>query len=121
MPIKLKWSSPRDAVLCRLRAEGATWDKIATELVISRNGAIERGRRLGARLPTAPQATAAADPNRSPLAAGAPESWGPLIAGSLLADSKYLWRDPLARILAPISRQPDSKRHPTPTSKGDIA
>ncbi len=35
MPLKLEWSPPRDAVLCRLRAEGASWEAIAAELVIS--------------------------------------------------------------------------------------
>lgn len=119
MPVKLEWSPPRDAVLCRLRAEGATWDTIATELVISRNGAMERGRRLGARLPALPHTPAATDPNRAPLPAGAPESWGALIAGSLLADTEYVWRDPMARVWAAPLGEVERTSHPTPVLNGD--
>lgn len=99
MPLKLEWSPPRDAVLCRLRAEGASWEAIAAELVISRNAAIERGRRLGARLPPMPREPAPPDPNREPLAAGAEQSWGALVAGSLLTGSLYVWLNPMTRNL----------------------
>ena len=99
MPRKLEWTPPRDAVLCRLRAEGAGWEAIAAELVVSRNAAIERGRRLGARLPPMPREPAPPDPNREPLAAGAEQSWGALVAGSMLAGSLYVWLNPMTRSL----------------------
>jgi hypothetical protein len=51
MPPKLQWTAALDAQLCRLRAEGATWDTIASLLSVSRYTAIERGRRIGARKP----------------------------------------------------------------------
>ncbi len=95
MPRKLEWSPPRDAVLCRLRAEGASWDAIASELAISRNAAIERGRRLGARLPPRPAEPAPPDPNRPPLPAGAEGSWGVLVQGTSLEDSAYFWQNPM--------------------------
>ena len=99
MPRKLEWSPPRDAVLCRLRAEGAGWEAIAAELAISRNAAIERGRRLGARLPPMPREPAPPDPNREPLAAGSVESWEPLVAGSMLEGCEYVWANPMTRNL----------------------
>lgn len=92
MPQKLIWSPPRDAELMRLRAEGETWDEIARLFGISRNAAIERGRRLGARLPAraAPADTGPRrDPDRPPLPAGHPITWGAITAATVLAETAY--------------------------------
>ncbi len=90
MPQKLIWSPPRDAELKRLRAEGETWDEIARLFGISRNAAIERGRRIGARLPVRPAPPPAArDPERPPLPAGHPITWGAITAATLLAETPY--------------------------------
>ncbi len=90
MPQKLIWSAPRDAELQRRRTEGETWDDIARAFGISRNAAIERGRRLGVRLPARPAAAAPArDPERPPLPPGHPASWGAITAATLLAGTPY--------------------------------
>jgi len=89
MPQKLVWSEPRDARLRRLRAEGRSWDAIAAELGISRNAAIERGRRIGARRPPPEHTPEPEDPDRGPMAAGHPVSWAVINAGTSLAGLPY--------------------------------
>jgi hypothetical protein len=89
MPPKLCWTEARDTQIRRLRAEGATWDAIAHALLLSRFAVIERGRRIGARkLPAAPRVLPE-DPERPPLPAGHPRSWGALIEGTLLEGTPY--------------------------------
>ena len=51
MPLKFNWTHAQDTRIRRLRGEGATWDAIAASLDLSRGTVIERGRRIGARLP----------------------------------------------------------------------
>jgi hypothetical protein len=104
MPQKLLWTEPRDAQLRRLRGDGASWDMIAAALAISRNAAIERGRRLGARLP--PPARVAEvedrylrDPRRDPLPIGHPMPWGLLTAGTSIAGEPF-----------PDGRRPEASR-----------
>ena len=89
MPEKLLWSAARDTRLKRLRAEGDTWDAIAAALGISRNAAIERGRRIGARLPPPEYVPEPADPERPPLPPGHRVSWDALTAGTCLAGTPY--------------------------------
>lgn len=90
MPQKLLWSAPNDAELKRLRAEGETWDDIARHFGISRNAAIERGRRIGARLPVRPAPPPAArDPERPPLPPGHPITWGAITTHTLIAGAPY--------------------------------
>jgi len=89
MPIKIHWSEATDAKLRRLRAEGATWDAIATELSISRYTAIERGRRIGAPRPPPEHKPAPEDPGRAPLCPGHPRTWGALTEGTVLAGTPY--------------------------------
>ena len=71
------------------------WEAIAADMGISRNAAIERGRRIGARLPPASHDRRRPDPNRAPLSAGDPVSWSLLTAGTSLEDSQYVWQSPL--------------------------
>lgn len=89
MPEKLVWTDPRDTLLKRLRAQGAAWEAIAAALGISRNAAIERGRRIGARLPPPEYVPEPEDPERPPLPAGHCVSWGAIVAGTCLADQPY--------------------------------
>jgi hypothetical protein len=62
---------------------------IAAELGVSRNAAIERGRRVGARLPPPEHVPAPEDPDRPPLAPGHPISWQILTDGTCLAGAPY--------------------------------
>ncbi|MCW3477671.1 AsnC family protein [Limobrevibacterium gyesilva] len=93
MPQKRLWTPPQDARIRRLRGEGASWDAIAAALDVSRNAAIERGRRLGARLPPPVQRRAAAaepqDPAREPLPPGHPAAWDAITAGTAFAGTPY--------------------------------
>ena len=89
MPQKLVWSVPRDTQLRRLRAEGNSWDAIAAALGISRNAAIERGRKVGARLPPSEHVPEPEDPERPPLASGHAVSWAAITEGTLLAGTVY--------------------------------
>lgn len=83
------WTPARDAQLRRLRAEGATWDAIASELGLSRYTTIERGRRLGARRPPPEHVPPPDDPSRPPLPPGHPRCWGPLTEGTVLQGTSY--------------------------------
>jgi hypothetical protein len=87
MPQARQWTAAADRVICDMRGAGETWAAIGQRLGLSRNTVIERGRRLRAEAP----ARAAVmkeydmleDPNRRPLPAGHPLSWG------LLSDEPY--------------------------------
>lgn len=89
MPEKLVWTDPRDARLKRMRAQGASWETIAAALRISRNAAIERGRRIGARLPPPEHVPEPEDLERPPMPAGHSVSWGAIVAGTCLAEHPY--------------------------------
>jgi hypothetical protein len=90
MPQKLVWTGPRDLQIKRMRADRASWDAIALSLGISRNAAIERGRKIGARLPPPEFAPAMEDPDRPALPPGHPTTWGLITAGTLLAGEAYI-------------------------------
>lgn len=51
MPRKIDWTEGQDMMIRRMRAESASWDVIAVAVGVTRWTVIERGRRLGARLP----------------------------------------------------------------------
>ena len=70
MPKKIIWTDVQDTQIKRLRAEGASWDTIAAAMGVTRWTVIERGRRIGARLPPADFIPDPMDPNRAPLPAG---------------------------------------------------
>lgn len=90
MPQKLLWTESRDARLTHMRARGLSWDVIAAALGVSRNSAIERGRRIGARRPEPPPADPEPeDADRPPLPPGHPTSWGTIVAGTCLEDTPY--------------------------------
>lgn len=89
VPQKLVWTDQRDAQLKRMRAQGGTWDAIADALGISRNAAIERGRRVGARLPPREHIPEPEDPERSAFPPGHRVTWGAIVAGTCLAGSAY--------------------------------
>lgn len=122
MPEKLLWTEQRDIWLKRLRAAGMPWDVIATELGISRNAAIERGRRIGARLPPPEHVPEPEDPERPPLPPGHAVSWGAIVAGTCLEGAPYPlplpWAAPAGtrgRSPAPVRLIP--QRSPTPSDR----
>lgn len=82
------WTEAQDTRIKRLRAERASWDVIALAVGVSRWTAIERGRVIGARLPP-DDFVPAIDMDRQPYPAGAPETWGAMIAGTCLAGMAY--------------------------------
>ncbi len=89
MPVKFNWTHAQDTRIRRLRGEGATWDAIAASLGLGRWTVIERGRRIGARPPPPEFVPPPDDPNRDPLPAGHPRTWGVMNAGTVLADEPY--------------------------------
>lgn len=98
MPQRLIWTDRHDAALLRLRSAGCSWDAIGGTLRVSRNAVIERGRRLGARLPRRIlEQQEREDPERAPLPAGHPVSWQVLVGGTLLAEEKYPAAEPIGR------------------------
>ncbi len=83
MPLARQWTETADRVIFNMRGEGATWAAIGRTLGLSRNTVIERGRRLRALAPPRVAAAAAVeadavsdDPERLPLRAGHPLTWG---------------------------------------------
>jgi hypothetical protein len=81
MPQARTWSAGADQVICEMRAAGETWAAIGRRLGLARSTVIERGRRLRAVAPVRPVATLPKDdllddPNRPPLPAGHPLTWG---------------------------------------------
>jgi len=89
MPEKLVWTDQRDARLKRMRVQCAAWDAIAAALGISRNAAIERGRRIGARLPPPEHVPEPEDTERPPFPPGHRVTWGAIVAGTSLAGTPY--------------------------------
>ena len=89
MPAKFNWSEPQDSLLRRMRAQGASWDDIATVFGVSRWTAIERGRRIGARVPPPQYVPEPEDPDREPMPPGDPRSWNAINAGTVLEGEPY--------------------------------
>ncbi len=80
------WSAPRDALLRRLRQEGASWATIGAALAVPAETARERGRRIGApRPPPAATTSRPEDRFRPPLPPGHRLSWGLLTDNTVLA------------------------------------
>jgi hypothetical protein len=89
MPRKLVWTEAQDSQIRRLRAEGASWDTVATILGLARWTVIDRGRRIRALRPLRQSMTPQEDPSRDPLPAGHPRSWNVLTAGTVLEGTPY--------------------------------
>jgi hypothetical protein len=89
MPLKLCWTDAQDMRIRQLRGEGAAWDLIAAVLRLTRSAVIERGRRIDARPPPPEFIAPPDDPDRGPLPAGDPRTWGAMNAGTVLAGEPY--------------------------------
>lgn len=87
MPEARVWTEQADMAICTMRGCGETWAAIGRTLGLSRNTVIERGRRLRAEAPrrvvVVPEKQISEDPNRLPLPAGHPITWG------MLSDEPY--------------------------------
>ena len=89
MPRKIAWTEGQDMTIRRMRAEAASWDVIAISVGVTRWTVIERGRRLGARLPPPDFDPPPADPDRPSLPSGHPDTWGIIIKGTTLEGMPY--------------------------------
>ena len=89
MPKRIDWTEAQDMKIRRMRAEKASWDNIAVAVGVTRWTVIERGRRLGARLPPPGFEPPPEDPERSSLPPGHPETWGCIIKGMSLEGMPY--------------------------------
>jgi hypothetical protein len=85
----LDWTEARDGVLRRMRAEGRTWQQIGADLGVTPDIARERGRRIGAPAPGHSPRIPVEDPDRSPLPAGHPRTWGLLTENTVLAGTDW--------------------------------
>lgn len=90
MRAKLPWTAESDDTLCRLRAEGVSWERIAAAFGISRWSVIRRGQLVGAHAPLRPPPPPV-DPTREALPAGHALSWGAITEGTLLEGVAYPW------------------------------
>lgn len=89
MPKRIEWTEVQDLKIRRMRAESESWDAIAIAIGVTRWTAIERGRRLGARLPPPDHEPCGEDPERPALPSGHPETWGAIIRGTFLEGTPY--------------------------------
>jgi hypothetical protein len=89
MPKRIEWTEVQDMKIKRMRAEREAWDVIAVAVGVTRWTVIERGRRIGARLPPADFEPLQDDPERSALPSGHTETWGAIIQGTLLEGVPY--------------------------------
>jgi len=94
MPVKRDWTDAENTRLRQMRAEGASWTAIGVEFGVVSTTAGEQGARIGARPPPPdfiPE-TIHRDQRRTALPAGHPDTWGRLIAGTVLEGSPYEYR-----------------------------
>ncbi len=89
MPKRIDWTEAQDTKIKRMRAEREPWDTIAVAMGVSRWTVIERGRRLGARLPPPDFEPPPEDPERPPLQPGHKETWGIINHGTSLEGMPY--------------------------------
>lgn len=85
----IRWTPAQDGQIRRLRAEGATWHRIAATIGCSPVIVRERGRRIGATRPPADFQPPPEDPERDALPAGHPTSWGAITQGTVLEGLPY--------------------------------
>ena len=89
MPKRIQWTEAQDLKIKRMRSESASWDAIAEASGVTRWTAIERGRRIGARLPPPDHEPPPEDPERPPMPAGHAATWGTIIQGTSLEGMPY--------------------------------
>lgn len=89
MPKKITWTEAQDMQIKRLRAEGRTWDDVCQTIGQTRWAVIDRGRRIGARLPPPDFIAAPPDPHREALPAGHPVTWSAITEQTVLAGVAY--------------------------------
>jgi hypothetical protein len=89
VPKRIEWTQVQDMKIKRMRAENASWDSIATAIGLTRWTVIERGRRLGARLPPPDFVPAPEDPERPTLPSGHAATWGIIIKGTSMEGTPY--------------------------------
>lgn len=88
MSHQIVWTDAQDMQIRRRRIEGANWETIAAELLVSLEAVTERGRRVGA-MRLLDSSVPAGDPLREPLPAGHPASWDAINAGTILRGVPY--------------------------------
>jgi hypothetical protein len=89
VPRRIEWTEVQDTKIKRMRAECASWDTIAIAIGVTRWTVIERGRRLGARLPPPDFVPPADDPERPALPPGHRETWDAINRGLSLEGMPY--------------------------------
>jgi hypothetical protein len=89
VPKRIEWTEVQDTKIKRMRAERAAWDTIAIAVGVTRWTVIERGRRLGARLPPPEFEPPPDDPERPPLPSGHEATWGAIVRGTSLEGMQY--------------------------------
>ena len=92
MPQAIIWTVEQDAIIFRMRANGATWQAIADAMGLSRNAVLDRGNRIGAKGgPTPMQKAKPAITDRPgyTLPPGHPIAWAILTAGTLLEGTEF--------------------------------
>lgn len=89
MSRKIAWTDAQDAQIHRRRREGASWEEIAADLVLTLWAVTQRGRHIGAGRPQDEFVPAPEDPQREPLPAGHPTSWDAINAGTVLEGEPY--------------------------------
>ena len=89
----LAWDAAMQAQLVELASvPGTSWTVIAAAMGISRNAVIMRAMKTGVRRGRAPIVSgvaAAANRGRDALPPGSPETWGLIVAGTVLAGEPY--------------------------------
>lgn len=95
MPLRIAWTAHQDDQLKTLRAAGARWEDVTTQLGLSRTTVISRAHRLGLRLVTPPPEEEGEEPidcagDRQPLPPGHPITWRAITNDTHLAGADYL-------------------------------
>jgi hypothetical protein len=89
VPKRIEWTAVQDMKIRRMRTEHASWDIIAEAVGVTRWTVIERGRRLGARLPPPDFEPPPEDPERPALPPGHEATWGVIVRGTFLETVPY--------------------------------
>lgn len=94
MPPRIVWTDGKDQIIRDGRATGATWDRLAAILGVSRWAVIMRGEAIGVPKPyRAPSVRTEAE--REPYPPGHPETWGAITRGTVLDGARYAYQSPI--------------------------